>query len=73
MLCPAHKTHPSDIAEKPRSPKPQTIKKRPTWEPTCHAQEAGPKCGLVGLQQELAPGVAVDVPLRRLAPSAGCV
>ncbi|OLQ14271.1 hypothetical protein AK812_SmicGene1593 [Symbiodinium microadriaticum] len=25
--------------------------------------ESGPKCGLVGLQEELAPGVAVDVPL----------
>ncbi|CAE7364913.1 eryG, partial [Symbiodinium natans] len=30
--------------------------------------EAGPKCGLVGLQQELAPGVAVDVPLRFMMP-----
>ena len=26
--------------------------------------EAGPKCGLVGLQEQLAPGIAVDVPLR---------
>jgi len=30
--------------------------------------EAGPKCGLVGLQEELAPGVAVDVPLRFMMP-----
>lgn len=30
--------------------------------------EAGPKCGLVGLQEQLAPGIAVDVPLRFMMP-----
>jgi len=30
--------------------------------------EAGPRCGLVGLQEQLAPGVAVDVPLRFMMP-----
>ena len=30
--------------------------------------EAGPKCGLVGLQEQLAPGLAVDVPLRFMMP-----
>ncbi|CAL1146671.1 unnamed protein product [Cladocopium goreaui] len=30
--------------------------------------EAGPKCGLVGLQEQLAPSLAVDVPLRFMMP-----
>jgi len=31
--------------------------------------ESGPKCGLVGLQQSVSPGVVADVPLRFMMPS----